>query len=191
MGIYSLVDKRASRALDQIVQPFESILPIVSQEGRTVVLDGSRYGFPHVKAYHKLVNKWMGRIYLYTWEYTLPGISHESDIGIKLQYRGSMRTGSKPSFSLITGDTTLDQMLNQDEALLKLCSQMDFQRMEIQYKKSTNEWNVQIAPNYGDFMWVLIPPVSYSRKPNADEVNNTIQTLRIIAEYIQTMGSPQ
>ncbi|MFD0619806.1 hypothetical protein ACFQZR_20255 [Paenibacillus sp. GCM10027629] len=185
MGVYSIVDRRANRALNQIVEKFQAMIPILHAEDNAIELDGSQYGMDSMKAYHNMINKWMGRVYIYTWEFSLPGISLASDARIKLHYRGSTRGQNQAQFLLVSGDSVLADLLNGDPELIQLCNKMDVDQMELKYNRTSQRWTVRIAPNYGDFIWVLIPPMSYARKPTAEEASNTVRCMELLAIHIE------
>ncbi|MED0669700.1 hypothetical protein P4S95_05615 [Aneurinibacillus aneurinilyticus] len=56
--------------------------------------------------------------------------------------------------------------------------------MHIKYVEEKQSWCVEMRPNYGDFIWILLPPVFYSRRPNKKEVESTIQLIAQLSKYL-------
>lgn len=185
MGVYSIVDRRANRALNLIVEKFQSLMPIRSTAYNSIEFDGSQYGMESMKAYHNITNKWMGRVYVYTWEFTIPGISLAADAKIKLQYRGSLRGQQQAQFKQVSGAGNLVDLLNGDMELIQLCNTLDFEQITLKYNRISQKWTVRMMPNYGDFIWVLIPPMSYARIPSSEEARSTIRFMELMAIHLE------
>ncbi|WP_042348047.1 hypothetical protein [Bacillus massiliigorillae] len=185
MGIYSIVDSRAYNSLNMVVNEFNQSIPKKSFRNQQVELDGQKLGLEKMKASYKTINKWMGRIYIFRWNFSIKDCKPTQDITISLKYSGDIlsKRKSKPSFTSNQNDY-LSAILNKDEDILSICQKNDFEKLTLSYSKKDNMWTIEVWPNYGDFIWILIPPIRYCRRPNQTEIEMTIQLFKKIGQYI-------
>ncbi|MFS0784337.1 hypothetical protein [Bacillus sp. 1P06AnD] len=192
MGIYSIVNQRASANLGRTTDLFKQQMPIYSADKDAVRMDGSKFGFEHVSAFYKVINKWMGRIYILQWHFSMKSSHQFEDQLITLSYSGKKRgkVDGFPSFRS-KQNHSLCMELNKDKELLAICKLGDYEKLSLSYSKKENRWTVQLWPNYGEFIWILIPPIRYYRKPEAKEVEQTKQLFNKLAYYLSGRGLKQ
>ncbi|MNH43230.1 hypothetical protein D3C79_1050810 [compost metagenome] len=59
----------------------------------------------------------------------------------------------------------------------------------IRYHAVAKTCEVELSPNYGDFVWMLIPPVKYGRQPTPAEVDSTVLLIQHISLIVQATSS--
>ncbi|MGE7601666.1 hypothetical protein ACQKL5_04080 [Peribacillus sp. NPDC097675] len=185
MGFYSFIDKRAERALVDITNIFQNNIPIISKEKNEILFDGSQYGAIQLKAYHRKINKLMGLVYIYTWRLEWQGLPLSEHIKLQLNYASGFR--KNPQFVSSSGHQELADILNNNKEIIDICHLIDFEKIEIYFNQENQNWLVDFAPNYGDYITVLIPPIFYARKPNQEEVKGTVQLINLIGKYIKSV----
>ncbi|RNB84533.1 hypothetical protein EDM56_20690 [Brevibacillus fluminis] len=183
MGLYTVIDQRAFRVLRSVATDFEPFAPIDAASHNRIHLDGHKLGVDGLEASYRIINKWMGRVYVYTWKWSLPDDSVQSDIVIKCKYSGKM--GSRVAQFVSKQDSALLQRLNRDKEILALCNAIDYEAIELRYSREERRWHVEMKPNYGDFIWILFPPVRYARKPKQQEMDDTMRLIKRFAQKIK------
>lgn len=186
MGIYSIIDNRAWNSLKIVTEEFNNFSPIKTRENNHIDLDSERYGILKMYTSYKVINKWMGRVYHFRWNCVIHDQRPESNQSIQLVYGGAF--GKKePNFKSSTS-RSLVNLLNTDKEVLDICRSIDFEKLEIIYSKKEGVWQIEFWPNYGDFIWILIPPIRYFRKPSLHEVEKTALLIQKINKMIKRGG---
>ncbi len=183
MGLYTVIDQRAFKVLRSVATDFEPFAPIGVASNNRIQLDGHKLGVESLEATYRIINKWMGRIYVYTWKWSLPDDSVMADVVIKCKYSGKM--GSRVAQFTSKQDSALLQRLNQDHEILALCHSIDYEAIELRYSCKEQRWYVEMKPNYGDFIWILFPPVRYARRPKQQEMDDTMRLVKRLAQKIK------
>lgn len=181
MGIYSIIDNRAWNSLKLVTDQFNSYTTVTRTDINRIELDAEKIGIGTMYSSYKVMNKWMGRVYIFKWHCFIEDSKPASNYSMKLQYKGKLFGNKVPMF---TSTHLLASRLNEDTEIMKICKTIDFEKLELSYSKSGNGWNIEIWPNYGDFIWMLIPPIRYFRKPNAEEIRQTIQLVQRIRDVL-------
>lgn len=185
MGLYTVIDHRAFRALHTIATGFQPFAAIQSMISNQVELNGAKLGVEQLRASYKIINKWMGRVYIYTWSWSLHDDSPQEDIVIKCKYSGKM--GGKRTVRFVSKQQTpLLDALNQDKQIMQLCHSVDYESIELRYSRPDQCWHIEMRPNYGDYIWILLPPVRYVRKPKQEEMEDTMQLIKKLARRIKS-----
>lgn len=184
MGLYTVIDHRAFKTLHLIAGEFQSYAPIGNVSNGRIQLDGSRIGVEELSASYKIINKWMGRVYIYTWMWTLHDKGPEEDLVIKCEFSVKMKTGRQVRF-FSKSHAPLVEWLNQDKRIKELCNSIDYELLELRYSSREQRWRVEMRPNYGDFIWILLPPVKYARKPKPQEIQDTMSLIKRLAKLIK------
>lgn len=183
MGIYSIIDNRAWHSLGIVTDEFKTYTAVTRKEINRIELDVENLGIKSMHSSYKVMNKWMGRIYIFKWSCMIEDYKTASNVTIKLQYKGKLSSTKEPQF-FSSSSNPLVSLLNHDQELIEICRAIDFEKLELIYSKKDNTWNIEIWPNYGDFIWMLIPPVRYFRKPNAEEIHKTIKLVQRIRQVL-------
>ncbi|MED4730994.1 hypothetical protein P9597_23255 [Aneurinibacillus migulanus] len=185
MGVYSAIDNRAAKTLSAVAQEFEAGIPIRTCAEGKVMFGGEKLGVQHLTASYKVISKWMGRVYVYTWQFFLVDVSFPSNALITLKYSGKIGGRKSARFVSKSADVKhIIEKLNQDKKIKEICERIDFETIHIKYIEEKQSWCVEMRPNYGDFIWILLPPVFYSRRPNKKEVESTIQLIGQLSKYL-------
>lgn len=182
MGFYSLVDNRAWKALHLVADDFKSFASVTAKKHNFVEMDGCRMGVKDMSASYAVTNKWMGRIYVFRWQCRIPDAKSANNLKIVLKYSGSW--GKRDARFFSKSSSSLVDSLNSDQKLMEICRTIDFERLEIQYSAAEKAWRLEVRPNYGDFIWMLIPPVRYMRRPKEPEIKQTVELIRSISRHI-------
>lgn len=184
MGVYSIVDNRAWKSLMLVTEEFKNYSAINKRENNKIDLDAKKYGIQTMYTSYKVINKWMGRVYHFKWNCVIEDRKPANNHSILLKYGGNLFGKREPHFHSKT-IPKLIELLNRDKELMDICTTIDFEKLELKYSKEENAWNIEFWPNYGDFIWILVPPVRYFRKPNSQEITKTIQLIQKIGSLIQ------
>lgn len=179
MGIYSIIDNRAWNSLKLVTDQFNTYTTVTRTDINRIELDAEKIGIKSMYSSYKVMNKWMGRVYIFKWHCFIEDSTPPHNQSMKLQYRGKLFGEKIPEF---TSNNELAIKLNKDPEIMKICKAIDFEKLELSYSKRDKGWNIEIWPNYGDFIWMLIPPVRYFRKPNDVEIQQTIQLVQRIRD---------
>ncbi len=185
MGIYAAIDNRAWKMLNIVANEFQSFTPISSVSANRIVFDGSKLGVERLTASYNLINKWMGRVYIYTWTWSLPDDKPVQDMTIRLTYAGKLNGNRKEIRFVSKQATPLLDRLNSDKLIDELCNEVDYERVELRYSIAEKMWHVQMRPNYGDFIWILLPPVKYARRPKTSETTSTMNLMKQLVHFIK------
>lgn len=184
MGLYTVIDNRAWKALSIVANDFKSIAPITSVSKNRIEGNGTNLGVEGLCASYEVNNRWMGRVYIFRWQCNIPDSKPTEDIKISLKYKGKIGENKKPYFSS-KHPLPLIERLNQDSVIRKICQSIDFELFTLKYSKQDQVWSLEIRPNYGDFVWILLPPVRYMRRPSKAEVELTVKLIRQVSKYIK------
>jgi len=184
MGFYSIVDNRAWNSLMIVTEEFKRYSTIKKRENNRIDLDAKEHGILSIYTSYKVMNKWMGRVYHFKWNCVIEDRKPDSDHSIQLRYGGNLFGKREPQFHSKT-NVALSKLLNQDKELMEICTTIDFEKLELKYSKKDNTWDIEFWPNYGDFIWILIPPVRYFRKPNSEEITKTIRFIQKMSSLIK------
>ncbi|WNF03460.1 hypothetical protein [Brevibacillus borstelensis] len=95
-----------------------------------------------------------------------------------------MKTGRQVRF-FSKSHAPLVEWLNQDKRIKELCNSIDYELLELRYSSREQRWKVEMRPNYGDFIWILLPPVKYARKPKPQEIQDTMSLIKRLAKLIK------
>lgn len=184
MGIYTVIDNRAWKVLRTVAGDFQSFASIDSVEENHIRLNGTKLGVAQLSASYRIINKWMGRVYVYTWTWSLPDDSVQDDLFISCKYKSSKSALKEVQF-VSKQSSPLLQTLNNDKVIKQLCNSIDYEAIEIRYSREKKEWQVEMRPNYGDFIWILMPPVKYARRPKQQEIQDTMRLIKRIAQLLK------
>lgn len=182
MGLYSLVDNRAWKALHLVADDFKPFASVTAKRQNLVELDGCRLGVKDISASYAVTNKWMGRIYVFRWQCRIPDKKPANNLKIALKYSGSW--GKRDARFVSKSASSLADCFNKDQKLMEICRTIDFERLEMQYSVEEQAWRLEVRPNYGDFIWMLIPPVRYMRRPKEAEIRQTAELIASIGRHI-------
>ncbi|AZD86862.1 hypothetical protein M5C90_24435 [Pseudomonas chlororaphis subsp. piscium] len=172
MDFFSAIDRHAQKALGDTATRFEAYIKHRSS-GRHLE------GYDHKLAAERLVleqtlsSKLFGRIYTCNWRWQVPVDLGEQAMHLRLRYLGWRMASRKPAF-VGHCPAPLLEVLNSSEVLLALCTAMDLGGITIDYRAPDKHYVVTLRPNYGDFVWLLIPPLRYVRQPSVAEVGSTV-----------------
>ena len=173
MGVYSIIDARADHSLFIVSNDFNVFSTVKERTYNKVELLPNKANLNELYTTYKIINKWMGRIYIFkihgSFEHT-----YKEDVKIQLQYKGKF-SKSAPSFT--SNNETIASIFNNNKEIMRVCEGIDFEKLEIVYSARENKWSFEIWPNYGDFIWMLIPPMRYMRRPNVEEVKMTSEII--------------
>ncbi|MED1795358.1 hypothetical protein [Brevibacillus nitrificans] len=183
MGIYSVIDHRAWKVLQNVAADFSSFAAIEGISNNRIKLDGGKLGIVDLQASYRIINKWMGRVYVYTWSWALPDPSLPDDMKITCRYTGTWKSPKTVQF-VSKQPSPLLEALNRDEKIQKLCQTVDYEAIELSYSKREGRWQVEMRPNYGDFIWILLPPVRYARRPKQQEITDTMTLINRLTKLI-------
>lgn len=185
MSLYTVIDQRAFKVLRSVASDFQPFAPIDTIGANRIQMDGQKLGVDGLEASYRIINKWMGRVYVYTWKWSLSDDSAMPEHVIKCKYSGKMGGGKRMVQFTAKHDSALLRRLNQDQEILALCNAIDYESLELRYSPEQKCWHVEMKPNYGDFIWILFPPVRYARKPGQQEMEATMQLIKRLAKRIR------
>lgn len=182
MGIYSIVDSRADRSLYTISSELGKYFKITAHTYNKVELCNEKLGFQNLYTSHKIINKWMGRIYIFKIQGSMQGV-YPQNATISLKYSGKIGRLTPTFHSRQAAD--IAHKFNQDKEMMAICQSIDFEKLEIRYDEKARAWQMEIWPNFGDYIWMLIPPVRYARKPQPQEVDQLYKMIKKMATYVK------
>ncbi|MGM9986258.1 MAG: hypothetical protein ACI35O_03415, partial [Bacillaceae bacterium] len=78
----------------------------------------------------------------------------------------------------------LCKQLEEHKNWEQIKSAIDFEKLELRYNEQKSAWEVTIWPNFGDYIWILIPPVRYYRKPLQAEKNGMNKLLEMFVQVL-------
>lgn len=180
MGFYSIVDHRADNSLFLVSSEFKTFSAIKERQYNKVRLAYNKVDELYTS--HKIINKWMGRVYIFKINAVVQA-QFTQDMVIKLTYKRE-KGSNQPKFISRYSSDLLDQ-LNANKAILNICREIDFEKLELKFNAEERKWEIEIWPNYGDFIWMLIPPLRYMRKPNNEEVANTFKMISHLTDVLK------
>lgn len=170
MGIYSIVDNRADNTLHVVSNDFKKHYKIKKRTYNNIELSGDKLGLHRLYTSYKIINKWMGRIYVFRIYGEINCPIKDNNFLVSLKYKGKI--GDKKPVFQSQDNRLLAECLNMDKELMEICKKVDFEKLEMKYTKEYGRWEIEIWPNFGDFIWMLIPPLRYMRRPNSEEIEN-------------------
>lgn len=184
MGIYSIIDNRADNSLFIVSTDFKKHIDIQNHNYNKVELCCSKVGLNELYTSYKIINKWMGRVYIFKIHGTI-NHPYSKDISVSLKYKGKL--GNTTPVFVSRENSALLESLNNDQELINICKDIDFEKLDITYDSSSEKWNIEIWPNFGDFIWMLIPPLRYMRRPKAIEIDNTYKVIERFSLMISNL----
>jgi len=176
MGIYSLVDSRADNSLYVVTNTFNNYYSITNRTYNNIELKDEQLNLYKLYTSYKIINKWMGRIYIFGIRGVINCPTGCNDFTISLKYKGKMRD-KNPLFQS-QDNASLADRLNKDKELIEICKTIDFEKLVIKYLEKHKHWEIEMMPNFGDFIWMLIPPLRYMRRPNNVEIESINKLMR-------------
>ncbi|GGA28247.1 hypothetical protein [Psychrobacillus lasiicapitis] len=185
MGIYSLVDNRADHSLNIVTSDFQKYCQIENREYNNIELNGRNIGLYKLHTSYKIINKWMGRIYIFGIHGVIDSTINSRDFTISLKYRGKFK--EKKPFFQSKENASFAKKFNQDTELIEICKEVDFEKLVIQYVEKRKQWTIEIWPNFGDFIWMLIPPLRYMRRPSNVEIENVNRLMKTLATITRNL----
>ncbi|WNC14857.1 hypothetical protein [Brevibacillus brevis] len=183
MGIYSVIDNRAWKVLRTVAADFCSFAVIEHVSDNRIQLDGGKLGVDDLQASYRVINKWMGRVYVYTWTWSFSDPTPAADMEITCKYSG--KTGAKTVRFVSKQSAPILEAFNGDRKVQRLCQTVDYESIRLNYSKEEGRWRVTMRPNYGDYIWILLPPVKYARRPNQQEIQDTMALIHRIRKLIE------
>ena len=175
MDLYSIIDRRAQQMLRDTVSRFDPYMAHDGGEGvRAVSGLDHRLAADDLVLEHRLSSKLIGRIYTCRWRWRVAVDLGAVSQVIRLRYRGWKPSSRTASFVGQRGNSALCDQLNASAVVLPLCTAMELGGLSIHYHAAEKTCEVVLSPNYGDFVWMLIPPVKYGRQPTPAEVDSTV-----------------
>ncbi|MCW2271548.1 hypothetical protein D3C77_14950 [compost metagenome] len=182
MDLYSIIDRRAQQMLRDTVSRFAPYMAhdVADSERAVSVLD-HRLGADDLVLEHRLSSKVIGRIYTCRWRWKVAVDLGATAMMIRLRYRGWKPSTRTASFVVDRGRQAVCDRLNASAVVLPLCMAMELGGLSIHYHPADKTCEVVLSPNYGDFVWMLIPPVKYGRQPTPAEVDSTVLLIQQIS----------
>ncbi|MDD2058564.1 hypothetical protein N5D52_21800 [Pseudomonas sp. GD03860] len=186
MDLYSIIDRRAQQMLRDTVSRFGQYMAQDVGDGLRAVsgLD-HRLAADDLVLEHRLSSKVIGRIYTCRWRWKVAVDLGPTAMRIHLRYRGWKPSSRTASFVGDRNSTALCDPLNASAVVLPLCKAMELGGLSIHYHPTDKTCEVVLSPNYGDFVWMLIPPVKYGRQPTPAEVDSTVLLIHHIGLSLQ------
>ncbi|WP_442112107.1 hypothetical protein [Pseudomonas sp. NUPR-001] len=179
MDLYSVIDRRAQHMLQDTVSRFgEYMAPEAAGSARAVLGVDHRLAADGLVLEHRLSSKLIGRIYTCRWRWKVAVDLGGTPLTLRLNYRGWKPSTRTAKFVGPSDCSALLQQLNSHAVLLPLCVAMELGGLSIQYHPAEKCCEVVLTPNYGDFVWMLLPPVKYARQPTPAEVDSTVMLIQ-------------
>lgn len=186
MDLYSIIDRRAQQMLRDTVSRFDAYIGPDANEGeREVAGLDHRLAADDLVLEHRLSSKLIGRIYTCRWRWKVAVDLGTTSTVIRLRYRGWKPSNRTAGFVGPAHSSALCEQLNASAVLLPLCMAMELGELSIHYHATEHCCEVVLRPNYGDFVWMLIPPVKYGRQPTPAEVDSTVLLIHEISLILQ------
>lgn len=175
MNLYAAIDRRALQALQCTAGRFGAYLKHrSSDQPNCLESHGHNLAADDLSLRQQLSSKLFGRIYSLSWSWNVPMSLGRNSMDIHLTYRGWRRQTRQALFVSKNCPTQLLDLLNHSEVLRPLCLAMELGGLEIRYRAQERCCAVILRPNYGDFIWLLMPPLKYIRQPSEAEVDSTM-----------------
>jgi len=184
MGLYSIVDSRADNSLFLVSNDFQDFSSVISRSYNKVELNCSKTGLNELYTTYKIINKWMGRVYIFKIYGTI-NHPYTEDIWVSLKYKGNFKSSTPVFFS--RKSNPLLEILNMDKEIINICKAIDLEKLEIKFDCQNNKWSIEIWPNFGDYIWMLIPPLRYMRRPSQIEVQQTYELMKRLSKMINKL----
>ncbi|QYX48735.1 hypothetical protein K3F43_04310 [Pseudomonas tussilaginis] len=190
MDLYSIIDRRAQQMLRDTVSRFDQYMGYDGAEGvRAVSALDHCLAANDLVLEHRLSSKVIGRIYTCRWRWKVAVDLGAASMVIRLRYRGWKPSSRTASFVGNPGSRGLRDQLSASAVVLPLCVAMELGGLCIRYHAVDKTCEVELSPNYGDFVWMLIPPVKYGRQPTPAEVDSTVLLIQHISLIVQATSS--
>lgn len=185
MDLYSVVDKRAMAFLRNTADRFEFFRWAVGSDG---VLNFSETGLQSsvsdLTLAFRLSSKLVGRVYSFEWRWGVPADFGDEARKVTLKFDGWKRKTRKTRFDGGESSGDLASKLNDSEKIISLCSAMELIGLEINYRPDAKVCEVVCYPSYGDYIWLLIPPVRYASHPTNAEIDGTILLIEELSRLV-------
>ncbi|HCF2456887.1 TPA: hypothetical protein NIA41_000442 [Pseudomonas aeruginosa] len=172
MDLYAVVARHALRSLQQTARCFSEYLR--GESMGPLRIDGfeHRLAAQQLGLWQTVSSKLFGRVYSCQWRWLVAVDCGAQSMSFRLRFRGWRAANRMASFEG-TPCAALE-LLNSSGTVLELCAAMDVAELEVRYVPDERCWRFHMRPSYGDYVWLLIPPVKYVRHPNAAEVDSTM-----------------
>lgn len=190
MNLYAAIDRHALQALQGTARCFDAYLK-QRQSPRPYCLEshGHKLAADDLSLQQQLASKLLGRVYSLHWIWSVPMDLGQSAMNIQLRYRGWRRDRRQALFVGKECPEQLLKALNRNPVLLPLCLAMDVGGISIRYRTDERCCEVVLRPNYGDFIWLLLPPLKYMRQPSAAEVDSTMLLIHELSTLLRNSGA--
>ncbi|WP_025806340.1 hypothetical protein [Pseudomonas chlororaphis] len=189
MDFFSAIDRHAQKALGETATRFKAYIRHRSG-GHHLEGYGHKLAAKNLILEQTLSSKLFGRIYTCNWRWQVPVDLGEQDMHLHLRYLGWRMASRKPAF-VGRCPVTLLEVLNSNEVLRGLCAAMDLGGITIDYRVPDKHYEVTLRPNYGDFVWLLIPPMKYVRQPSVAEVGSTVLLIHELSLVLKRWAGSQ
>lgn len=187
MDFYAAIDRRAQRALNATALRFAAYLrPHISSPAPAAF--EHRQAVEQLRLEQTLSSKLFGRIYTCHWRWASPADFGEQDWRIALRFQGWHQAHRKAAF--VGAPDTVCDVFNTNDVVLQLCTALDIGGLVIDYRAAHRRCSISLRPNYGDYIWLLIPPLKYVRQPNMAEVESTALLIYELSRLCLRSASP-
>ncbi|WP_430447596.1 MAG: hypothetical protein ACQZ2J_11155 [Pseudomonas piscis] len=186
MNLYAAIDRHAQLALKGTAQRFSAYLqPRDSNRPYCLESHGHKLAADDLSLQQQLASKLFGRIYSLSWQWHVPMELGRRSMHIRLNYRGWRQRNRQAAFVGKDCPLSLLAALNRSPVLLPLCLAMELGGLEIHYRAQERRCDVLLRPNYGDFVWLLMPPLKYIRQPSQAEVDSTMLLIHELSTLLR------
>lgn len=190
MDLYAVIDRRAQQTLCDTVTRFGQYMGHEADDTtRAVSGRDHRLAAQELVLEHRLSSKLIGRIYTSRWRWKVAVDLGDSAMTVRLRYQGWKPSSRTAKFVGPVHSLALLARLNACAVVLPLCTAMELGGLSIHYRPADKACEVVLNPNYGDFIWMLIPPVKYARQPTPAEVDSTMLLIQHICLILQANGA--
>lgn len=185
MDLYSVVDRRAKSFLSDTAKKFTAFQWHELSGGVATVLNpGLDARIFDLKLLQVVSSKLVGRIYSFKWQWCV-----STDLGCeqkiaKLKFSGWKNSSRSARFEGAASSADLVSKLNESDTVLSLCLAMDVVALEVKYNADSKVCEVKCLPSYGDYIWLLIPPLRYASHPTPAEIEGTILLVEEVSKAV-------
>jgi len=187
MDFYTAIDRRAQQALNATVQRFSAYLK-PRGDTRAPAEFENRLAAEQLCLEQTLSSKLFGRIYTCWWRWTTSADFGEQDMRIALRFQGWRRANRKATF--VGAPDVVCVAFNRTDVIGQLCTALDIGALVIDYRAAQRRCSFALRPSYGDYIWLLIPPMKYVRQPSAAEVDGTVMLIHELSRLCRRNASP-
>ncbi|NBF01739.1 hypothetical protein GV819_05495 [Pseudomonas sp. Fl5BN2] len=186
MNLYAAIDRHAQQALQCTAGRFDAYLKQrCSEQPYCLESHGHKLAADNLSLRQQLASKLFGRIYSLSWNWSVPMDLGQCSMDIHLAYRGWRRKTRQALFVGKNCPPRMLDMLNHSEVLRPLCLAMELGGLEIRYRAQERRCEAMLRPNYGDFIWLLMPPLKYIRQPSVAEVDSTMLLIHELSTLLR------